>query len=249
VPRPASLLAAYRAWCGATVDPNVVPAHLFPQWAMPLLAEALSDLPYPMTRILNQGCTLRRFAPLPAGEPITTRTHLHKVVETAGKVRIETHLCSGTERQPEAIEAVVHSVVPLRRPAGERRLVRRSGNAAPGAMLALGPINLPRGSGFRYGCLSGDFNPIHWLFPVALAAGFKGTIMQGFGSMALIDERLNAHFGAPPAELDLRFTAPVTLPAQPRLIIAEDAFGDGRILVELRLESGQIAAAGTLLPA
>jgi acyl dehydratase len=247
--RPPALLDAYRKWSGAPADSDHVPAHFFPQWAMPLLADVLGELPYPMTKILNQGCTLRRRTPLPAGEPLHTSARLESVIESAGKVRIETRLTCGTEAQPEAIEAVVHSIVPLPRRGAGKRPMRRIGNAAPGPMLAIADIDVPRGSGFRYACLSGDFNPIHWIAPIARLAGFKGTILHGFASMALIDEHLNRHFGSPTAELDLRFIAPVVMPTRLHLIAADRSDNDGSLLVELRLPDGRVAAAGRVTPA
>ena len=46
---PAGLLAAYVQWCGCSAEeaggsPKFVPAHLFPQWSFPAMAQALACL-------------------------------------------------------------------------------------------------------------------------------------------------------------------------------------------------------------
>ena len=50
--------------------------------------------------------------------------------------------------------------------------------------------NLTRTDLVRYAGASGDFNPIHWLPSYARAAGFRSTVLHGFGTFALAIEAL-----------------------------------------------------------
>ena len=58
--------------------------------------------------------------------------------------------------------------------------------------------------------LTGDFNPIHWIRPYAQMAGFKSTILHGFGSLAICVEILNANVFSGDVNrlqsIDVRFT-------------------------------------------
>src|SRR5262245_25355535 len=47
---------------------DIVPPHLFPQWALPVAAETLASVSYPLLRVLNAGCRMQINAPLPRGE-------------------------------------------------------------------------------------------------------------------------------------------------------------------------------------
>ena len=163
-PRAPSLVSDYIAWCGGREDPVGVPPHLFPQWGFPPMAKALGNLPWPMTKVINQGCRLEVNGPLPAGEPLQVTTWLASVDEDEHKVRITTRILTGTKAQPDLVVADVHAVVPLRRKKGG---TKREPPTVPTDSHEIGRHALAARAGLDFALLTGDFNPIHWIPPYA----------------------------------------------------------------------------------
>jgi hypothetical protein len=224
-PRSAKLLADYVTWAGgdAAAYEGFVPPHLFPQWGFPPMAVALTSAPWPMTKILNQGCRLEVHGRLPADEPLVVRTHVSGIVEEEHKARITTRIVTGTESEPELITADVHAVVPLGKKKGG---AKREAPIVPADATVLGRVSLPARAGLDFALLTGDFNPIHWISPYAKMAGFKNTILHGFASMAMCWEAIVAQrCGGDPTRLksmDVRFVRPQLLPQEVALCIGED---------------------------
>lgn len=232
-PRPGKLLADYVEWTGgdAASYEGFVPPHLFPQWGFPPMAVALTAAPWPMTKILNQGCRLEVHGRLPADEPLVVRTHVSGIVEEEHKARITTRIITGTAAHPELITADVHAVVPLAKKKGG---AKREAPVVPADATVLSRVSLPARAGLDFALLTGDFNPIHWISPYAKMAGFKNTILHGFASMALCWEAIVAQrLDGDPTRMkamDVRFVRPQILPQEVALCIGEDgtvALGTG----------------------
>jgi len=227
--RPPKLVRDYLRNVGGSAKAyrGRLPPHLFPQWGFPLMTRAMGELPYPMAKILNQGCRLTLNAPLPADQPLALEAQLVDIRDDGYKARIHQRLITGVEGAPEAVVADVFSAVPLKKrpPGGKRRgpAVVPAG-ARPIAAWRLGPRE-----GASFALLTGDVNPVHWLKPYARAAGFKSTILHGFSTLARTIESLHrARFAGDIdrlAAIEVRFTRPLVLPARVRLFLdrREDA--------------------------
>ena len=231
-PRRRALVRDYLRWSGADSRAyrDVLPPHLFPQWGLPVLTGLLKEIPYPIQTVLNQGCRLEIREPLPMGQRLTVRGRLENITEDGRKARIHARLITGTEACPDALSADVYVVVPL--PASEdgARGPRREKPRVPQTVTEIGDRRLGARAGLDFALLTGDFNPIHWIRPYARVAGFKSTILHGFGSLAWAYERLiRARFCGDPnglAFIDVRFTRPLLLPAR---IKAFDAPAEGTL--------------------
>ena len=224
-PRSEKLLTAYTEWCGGRdgAYSNVVPPHLFPQWGFPPMAKALGRLPWPMTKVLNQGCRLEVVQPLPADQPLKVSTWLAEVREDAHKVRLTTRIVTGTEDTPECLIADVYAVVPTgKKPKGEGK---KAPPVVPDGSKTLLDRTLGKRAGLEFALLTGDFNPIHWVGPYAKMAGFRSTILHGFGSMAIAWEAIvNETLDGDAHRLkwmDLRFVRPQFLPGACSVCIDE----------------------------
>jgi len=194
---------------------GAVPPHMFPQWSFPLLARVMATLPYPTTRVVNAGCRIEARAPLPASELIDVKVRLESIDDDGRRALIVQRIVTGTASAPDAITAELRAIVPLAR----RDAVRppRERRAVPLDARELAFFRLGAGAGRDFAALTGDVNPIHWLAPAARAAGFRGCILHGFGTLARTVEAMNRRlFAGDPRALsliDVRFVRPLVLPA------------------------------------
>lgn len=214
-PLPRSLRDDFVTWCDG--DPEAwqdeVPPWLFPQWGLPLLAKTLTDIPWPLARVVNQGCRIEWNGPVPTGVPLTVSAQLMDVQVTERRARMHQRLTTGPVGQPDALVAHVFAVVPLSKGTG----ARREPPMVPSAHQRVAGLRAESRDGWRFCVLTGDFNPIHWLGPYAKLAGFGGVILHGFGTMAragqaLLDGWVDGDKRAL-RSLDVRFVRPLRLPA------------------------------------
>ncbi len=207
---------------------GVVPPHLFPHWGLPLVVQALDGLPYPLHRILNAGCRLEMRRPLPLGEPLHARVELVTLDDDGRRVRLCGVVTTGTPSAPEALEATVEAYLPL---APRPKQAHREKAVVPGAARHVAQFELGPRAGLDFALLTGDFNPLHWVGPYARALGFRGPLAHGYSLLARTVESLVAReLTGDPAKLlavEVRFAAPVALPASLGLFVA----GDGELWV------------------
>ena len=219
-PVSAALARDFVSWAGG--DPSVyagaVPPHLFPHWVFPVLAEALADVRAPIHRALNGGCRMEPVAPIPAGHPL--RVVAGPAVVDAGERRTLIRLKSETTSEAGAplLRAEVRMVIPRRRGRSAEAGRRRDPPRVPEGARAWARRRLSLGAGFEFACLTGDFNPLHWVWPYARLMGFRRPILHGFGTFALAVEALvGGPLGRDPMHLraiDVRFTRPLVLPRE-----------------------------------
>lgn len=226
-PRSPALVRDYVRHVGG--DPSAykhtVPAHFFPQWGFPLAARTLRGVPYPMQKVLNGGCRLEINGPLPAGETLEVVARLEDVDDNGRRAVLHQRVATGTATEPELVVGHLYAIVPLG--GGDEKTdgpnKRREVQRVPADAREIGRWRLPADAGLAFAMLTGDFNPVHWVRPYAKAFGFKNTILHGFATMARAHEGLNRGLFAGDvnriAVLDVKFTAPLTLPAKVGLYV------------------------------
>jgi hypothetical protein len=234
-PPPSGLVRDYVRHVGG--DPawyrGRLPAHLFPQWGLPIAAKALAALAYPIARIMNAGCRIESNTPLPANEPLEVRARIEAVDDDGRRAIITQRIVTGTRTAPEALVADARAFIRLARRTGEENGKRTSEERAVPAenVHEIGFLRIGANAGLDFAKLTGDFNPVHWLAPYARASGFRNCILHGFSTLARAIEALNrARLSGDPYRLrviDARFTKPVVLPASIGVYVS----GDGRLWV------------------
>jgi len=216
-PLSAELLDQYVAHVGG--DPRAyrgfVPPHFFPHWAMPVAAEALAALPYPIMRVLNAGCRMQVNALLPRNEPLHVRAQLASVDDDGKRALITTRVVTGTDSIPDALQVEIYAFVPLAKPEKSNGKKRDKPRVPQGSReIAFGKLSSDAGLSFAK--LTGDFNPIHWVPAYARASGFRNVILHGFGTFARCCENLNRGLLGGDVRrlhvLDAKFTRPLVLP-------------------------------------
>jgi len=186
------------------------------------MIRALSALPFPMTAVLNQGCRLEMHGPLPVGEPMQCTAQLVALEREPSKIKITTKITTATRRAGLACTATVYAVIPQKAPRSDSSTgiasaapqSPRQPAVVPADAAIVSQHGLQGASGRHYAFLSGDFNPIHWIPPLAKMSGFKSCILHGFAQMALVQEDLQRRLGdaIKLKTIDVRFVSPLLLP-------------------------------------
>ncbi|MEZ4436271.1 MAG: MaoC/PaaZ C-terminal domain-containing protein [bacterium] len=221
-PRDRQLVADYVRWAGG--DPGAwkgrVPPHLFPQWGFPLLTRTLEGIRYPISKVLNAGCKIEVRAPIPDDTPLHLSAQLVDIDDDGRRVLLTQRLVTAAPDGTELCVATFFALIPLPRKKddGGKKPAKKTPPLVPVDAQRVGARKLAPDAGLAFACLTGDFNPIHWLKPYAAAAGFGRTILHGFGTLALAVETIRRarQAGAVdwPATLEVRFTRPLKLPAR-----------------------------------
>ena len=204
-----------------------LPPHMYPQWGFPLMSQALGALPYPIQRIINAGCSMKINAPLRADEPLQLEAQLVHLDDNGRRALVKNKLITETASALGAVEATVTAFFPLKRKGGDKK--KKKKKERPGIPVDARQLDrwrLSARAGLDFALLTGDFNPIHWVPPIARMSGFKGTILHGYAAMARLMESLNRHrFAGDPSRLtgiDVRFNAPIVLPGKVGVFLHSD---------------------------
>lgn len=236
-PRDAAMVKDYVRWAGgdAAAWKGRVPPHLFAQWAFGLTGELLADLPYPLAKVVNAGCRLQINAPIPVDAPLTLSGRLESVDDDGRRAIITQRFVTGTPSDPEAL--VAYNNVLVRLGGGQQRTddAPRVRSPKPSVALDAREIGMRRvgnDAGFRFACLTGDFNPLHWIPGYHLLFGYDLPILHGFGTLAIALEAMNRVLWAGDvdrlASVEVRFTAPVKLPGTVGVFVTDSELFVGR---------------------
>jgi acyl dehydratase len=213
---------------------GLVPPHFFPHWALPVAAETLRGVPYPILRVLNAGCRMQVRSLMKRDEALHVRAYLASVEDDGKRAILTQRVVTGTDSAPDALITDLYAFVPLTSDrtsdrTSERASVRasdreRSSNGVgkrekprvPMGAHEIASFHLPEDAGLSFAKLTGDFNPIHWVPAYAKASGFRNVILHGFATLARCCEALNRGLFAGDVRklklLDAKFTRPLVLP-------------------------------------
>jgi hypothetical protein len=228
--RPNGLIDDFIRWSGGNVRAwrGVVPATLFPQWGFPLLGETLTEVDYPLAKVLNGGCRIEMYRPIPRDIDLHLQARLTRIDDNGSRAIIHQELVTSTTDGERLCVAHVQMVVPL---AGDQKTKKKTPKTPVLVPVAARPIadwRIKGDAGLSFACLTGDFNPIHWLEPYAKVAGFGRRILHGFGSLAGSIERIRHVCWAgdirEPGFLEVRFTRPLKVPAKVRVFMDGNDF-------------------------
>jgi hypothetical protein len=219
---PDALIEDFLRHVGA--DPScyagVVPPQLFPQWGLPLALQALRGCGFPLFKMINGGCRIESNAPLRRGQELSVRARLTSVSDDHRRAVLCQRVVTEQSAAANALVAEVYGIV--RAPAA-RVLVAQSTRQPvylPASADKLEDWTLEREAGLDFALLTGDFNPLHWLWPYARAMGFRSTILHGFAAMARAYSGLERALSPRRLSmLDVRFVRPITLPARVSLYV------------------------------
>lgn len=210
-----------------------LPPHLFAHFGIPLAMRVIAGLPYPVRRTLNAGCAWVKRAPLPSGARLDVRARLESLDADDSRVKATVKIVAGTGTAPDALDAEMRVFIPLSRKPSKRPGEAKRGEAkrevatVPADAKRCGRVSIGADAGAVFAALTGDFNPIHWLWPAARMAGFKSCILQGFAMHARAVELLGASLPGRVRSLtgvDVKFARPLVLPAQIGVFASDTSF-------------------------
>jgi acyl dehydratase len=175
------LIGHYAAWCGAPRDryAAILPPHMFTQFALPVWAAQLQMTRYPLLRIINQGCGVSIHQDIAVGAALDVSATVVAIAEKDHRARIHQQLDVKAQNGERALTVDFYTRFIL----GKRtRQKRSSPQTIP--LAAVASWDAHPNDGFRFGVLTGDLNPIHWIGCIARRSPFNGKVMHGFGMFA-----------------------------------------------------------------
>jgi hypothetical protein len=223
--RPDQLVDDFIRWSGGDVRAwrGYVPPTLFPQWGFPLLGRTLTEINYPLAKVLNGGCRIEVHRPIPRGIDLHLKAHLAEIDDNGNRAILTQKLVTSSAEGEVLCVAHVQMIIPLKSGSAGGSKTRKSPILVPLSARPVADWRIPADAGLSFACLTGDFNPIHWLAPYAKLAGFGKRILHGFGSLAGSMERIRrvCWAGDPhmPGTIDVRFTRPLKVPTQVRVFM------------------------------
>ena len=184
------LVADFIGWSGGSAAfwDDQVPPTLFPYWTMPALVTCIKGRRIKLAKLLNGGCTIQQFAPIPVTAALRLETWF-KGIET--RERHDLITVGSRTRDVDGqtlLETEVRFILPKSNSKAPRPVTTQS--VAPCQTTRVATLDASSNDGFTFACLTGDFNPIHWIPSVARLSGFPSCIQHGFGTLAKSYEHL-----------------------------------------------------------
>jgi hypothetical protein len=207
-------LAAYDRVCGFRLTDELPVTYPHLLVFGPQLALMTSDgFPFPLVGLVHLGNRITQERPLRADEPLVARVRATNLRPHERGTQFDVV----SEVHADGVP-VWHEVSTYLRRGGSGGGNRSEPPAKPTAVW-----RVPGDIGRRYARVSGDHNPIHLHRLTARMFGFRRAIAHGMWSMA----RCLAYYeGRLPDSytVDVRFKAPILLPATVALTAADDGF-------------------------
>ncbi|MEE2758181.1 MAG: MaoC/PaaZ C-terminal domain-containing protein [Myxococcota bacterium] len=226
-PRSDALIDDFIRWSGGDVRAwkGFVPPALFPQWGFPLLGQTLTSITYPLAKVLNGGCRVVSHRPIPRGMDLHLEAFLSEIDDNGRRAILTQRLMTSSPDGELLSSADVQMVIPL---APSKSKTPRTPVVVPLNAKPISDWRIPADAGLSFACLTGDFNPIHWLTPYAKIAGFGKRILHGFGSLTGAIERIRrSQWGGDihrPGAFEVRFTRPLKVPNKVCIYTCADDF-------------------------
>lgn len=240
---PEALVTAYAAWTGAPPEryAQVLPPHMFSYWGMALIAELTGKAPYNLLSVLNQGCRVSNRQLLPIVEAIDVSGQLASVENDGRRVRIATHLDATTQSAPQGQSIDCMAAVPIK--GAPKKPAAKKARKVP-EFETIGRWSASAEDGVNFALLTGDFNPIHTLWPLAKRTRYGGCILHGFGFLSRSYECIQ-NAGMPIGDFDVRYVKPLPLPARNLQVqVARTTSGPKGRALRLLSEDGHIHLVG-----
>lgn len=202
------LIEHYIQWSGAEPSKyqDSIPPHMVSQWGLSFATRLLLQTHYPLSKVINQGVSLKIHGKLPRTENLMIQAKIAQVDERNGLARVSVQITTGTIAEPKLVEALLHMAFIL--PHFEK--IKRSETSDTKHWHTLGEWSTRSDDGLKFALLTGDFNPIHWITPLAKLSNFGQKVLHGFGVFARSFEFLPQ----PIQQIDVRFLKPVKLPSE-----------------------------------
>lgn len=239
------LVKHYIDWCGVNNDryAGVLPPHFFAKYGMGMMARLTGQAPYNMLSVVNQGCRMQVNSLIARQTPIRLEGNLVACTRENNRVRVHCRVTAGTDAQPQALIVDSLAAVMLGKPSGKKGK-RPASEANVTDYETVGSWSAARDEGQKFFLLTGDFNPIHTLWPVARRTRFGGCILHGFASYARTYETiLNAGYGI--SDIDIRFLKPNLLPNYDLAVqVGKQVQADSRRPLRLVGRNGDVYLAG-----
>jgi acyl dehydratase len=213
---------------------------MFTQFALPVWAAQLQMTRYPILQIINQGCGVNIHRGIAVGAALDVSSTVVAIAEKDNRARIHQQLVVKAQTGERALTVDFYTLFILGRRTSQKRSSQQKVPLAAVASWEAHPND-----GFRFGVLTGDLNPIHWIGCIARRSPFNGKVMHGFGMFTRCFEILQNATEETIQSIDVRFVRPARLPSRGLQIMrsrAVNTLGDRHLA--LLNQEGAVLMAG-----
>ena len=211
----AAHLQRYRAICGVPPGSNLPPAYLH-VLAMPLHMQLFvaRGFPVKVLGLIHLRNTIRVIRNIGLDAPLRLTVHWDTMRLTdAGQ---EYDFTTRYEREGEVVWEEVSTMFArgnsAPKPGAKRPSIERSSHPESGTTTQT--LTIAENTGWRYACVSGDFNPIHLTARTAAMFGFKQAVAHGMWSLGRCLGAAADQLPAERIQVDTQFKLPVYLPSE-----------------------------------
>ena len=219
-----TLVRDFIVWSGGCTEawgPHVPPTF-FPYWTMPSLVACIRGRQLKLAKLLNGGCTIRQLAPIPIVGDLVLDSWFKGIESRARHDLISLGSRTRDKNGLTLLETEVRFILPKSNPKAASS--KSTPMIKPPEETRLANLSARKNDGFTFACLTGDFNPIHWIPSVAKLSGFPSCIQHGFGTLAKSYEHLLQAQKVTRSSCDLTvdFKRTVPLPSTASLFADDD---------------------------
>ncbi|ASK79733.1 hypothetical protein CF386_11870 [Paraphotobacterium marinum] len=213
-----SLIFHYSNWVSASQNKykDRIPPHLFCQYALPICIRQIAQTSYNLKTIINQGCKLTVYQDIPCQTKLLLKVKIVEIEQTSKHALIHQVIYVHTKSRKLALKVDIYSKFLLSR---SRSITRNPTKLDDFDTICQWDISEQDGLNFAF--LTGDFNPLHWLDPVAKKSIFKGKVLHGFGVFAKIYEQIELFNKTQIKSVDVKFVRPAKIPSQDLQLLQE----------------------------
>jgi len=208
-------LRRYAEICAAPLDRGIPPAYLHVV-AMPLHMQLFvaKDFPVKVLGLIHLRNTIRVLDDVDVDSPLRLAVYFDtmRVTDFGQEYDFTTRYEQHNRVVWEEVSTMFARGTSAPKEGTKRPSIERS--AHPDNGVTVETLNIEARTGWRYACVSGDFNPIHLTAKTANMFGFKQAVAHGMWSLGRCLGAAAPHLPRGPMQIDTQFKLPVYLPSQ-----------------------------------
>lgn len=206
----------YRDVCAVPASATGLPPAYLHVLAMPLHMQlfVVKNFPVKVLGLIHLRNTIRVLGPVDDRAPLALRVHFAtlRVTDFGQEYDFTTRFDQNGATVWEEVSTMFARGNSAPKEGSKRPSIERSSH--PDTGVATESLEVADNTGWRYACVSGDFNPIHLTARTARMFGFRQAVAHGMWSMGRCLASAAPQLPNAKIQIDTQFKLPVYIPSQ-----------------------------------